>query len=120
MLECFVCHHRSEVGAPDPDVDNIANPLARVTLPCAAPDAVGEVGHFVEHHVHLAYDVITIYNDRCTFWRPESYVQDGSIFGDVNLLAPEHRVDPSVQAALPRQLKEQLKGLIGDPVFRVI
>src|SRR6266436_1533510 len=49
VLECFVRHHRSEVGAPDADVDNIANPLARMTRPCAAPDPSGELGHLVSH-----------------------------------------------------------------------
>ncbi len=53
VLERLVGHHRPEVGAADADVDDVADALAGVALPRAAADAVGEVGHLVEHGVDL-------------------------------------------------------------------
>jgi hypothetical protein len=47
-------------------------------------------------------------------------MQDRSIFRDVNLLAPEHRIDPRPQTAFLRQLKKKLNRLFGDSVFRII
>ena len=52
--ERLVRHHRPEVGAADADVDDVADRLARVPLPLARADALGERGHAVEHLVHLA------------------------------------------------------------------
>ena len=40
MSQGFVSHHRSEVGAADSDVDDVANGLAGMTFPRAGPDAV--------------------------------------------------------------------------------
>src|SRR5271166_4861119 len=47
-------------------------------------------------------------------------MQHGPLLGDVDLLSAEHRVDPRAQIRLLGQLKEELKGLIGDPVLRII
>src|SRR5260370_29499408 len=58
MLKGLVGHHRSEVGAPDADVDDIANALTGMALPFAAPDPIGEVGHLIEHSVDLGYHVL--------------------------------------------------------------
>jgi hypothetical protein len=120
VLECFVRHHRSEVGAPDADVDHITNPFARMTRPGAVPDPIGEFGHLVKHRVDLGYHVLAIDNDRCPFGRPESYVQDGSVLRDIYLLASKHGIDPRSQAAFLRQLKEKFKSLVGDPIFRIV
>ena len=47
-------------------------------------------------------------------------MQDGAIFRDVDLLAPEHGVDPRSQAGFLGQLKEQLERFVGDAILRVI
>ena len=101
----LVRHHRPEIGAADADVDDVANPLAGVALPRAAADAVGEVGHLVEHGVHLRHDVLAVDDDRRALRRAQRHVQHGPILGDVDLLAAEHGVDPRPQAALVRQLQ---------------
>src|SRR5262245_12203781 len=36
VLQCFIRHDRTEIGATNADVDDIADPLARVTFPFAA------------------------------------------------------------------------------------
>src|SRR6202030_4204660 len=102
VLERFVRHHWSEVGAPDADVNHIANPFARMTRPCAAPDPIGEFGHLVNHRVDLGYYVLAIDDNRGSFRCPESYVQDGSVLRNIYLLAPKHGLDPRSQAAFLR------------------
>ena len=120
MLERLVGHHRPEVGAADADVDDVANALAGVALPGAAADPVGEVGHLVEHGVDLGHHVLAIDDDRCPSRRAQRHVQDGAVLRDVDLLAPEHGVDPGAQAGFLRQLQEELEGFVGDAILRVI
>src|ERR1700730_17599908 len=107
MLKGFVGHHRSEVGAPDADVDDIANALTGMALPFAAPDPIGEVGHLIEHSVDLGYHVLAVHDDRRLSRRAQSNVQDASVFRYVDLLAPEHGVHPGSQAAFFCQLQEK-------------
>ena len=58
VAQRLVGHHRAEVGAADADVDDVADRLAGVAGPRAAADALGEVGHPVEHLVDLGDDVL--------------------------------------------------------------
>jgi hypothetical protein len=120
MLQCLIGHHRTQVGAADSDIDDIAYALAGVTLPGAAPYTVGEVGHFVEHIVNIGHDIMTVNNDRCLSWRAQRYVKHGPILGTIDFLASEHGVDPRPQTGLFRQLNKELKRLVRNTVFRVI
>ena len=52
--------------------------------------------------------------------RAQGHVQDGPVLRDVDLLAAEHGVDPRSQAGFLRQLQEELEGLVGDAILRVI
>ena len=54
------------------------------------------------------------------FGRPQRHVQDGSVLGDVDLLAAKHGVDSVSQPAFFRELQEQLQGFVGDAVLRVV
>jgi len=47
-------------------------------------------------------------------------VQDGTLLGDVDLVALKHRVDARAQAGLLGELQQQRQGLIRDPVLRVV
>src|ERR1700737_1392015 len=107
MLKRLVGHHRPEVGASEADVDDVTNALTSMARPCAAPDAVGEVSHLIEHSVDLRHHVLAVYDDRCLSRCAQSNVQDGSVFRNVDLIAPEHGVDPGSQAAFFRQLQEE-------------
>ena len=120
VLERLVGHHRAEVGAADADVDDVADALAGVALPGAAPDAVGEVRHLVEHGVDLGHHVLAVHDDGGARGRAQGHVQDGPVLRDVDLLAPEHRVDAGAQAGFLGELEEELQRLVGDPVLRVV
>ena len=47
-------------------------------------------------------------------------MQDGSLFGEVDLFTPEHGVNPGSQVGFLGQLQEQLEGFVGDAILRVI
>ena len=93
VLERLVGHHRAEVRAADADVDDVADGLAGVALPLAGADAVGEGGHLVEHRVDVGDDVFSVDEDALAFGRAQRDVQDGAVFGDVDLVAAKHGVD---------------------------
>ena len=86
--------------------------------PLANP--IGEVGHLVEHGMDLGHHVLAVDDDGCAFRGAQGHVQDGPLLGDVDLLAPEHGIDPRSQAGFLGQLEEELQGLVGDAVLRVI
>ena len=52
--------------------------------------------------------------------RAEGDVEDGPVLGDVDLLPPEHGVDPGAQARLLGQPDEEPQRLVGDAVLRVV
>ena len=104
VLQRLVGHDRTEVRAADADVDDVADALAGVALPVAAAHSVGEVGHLVEHRVNLGHDVLAVDYDRRAARRAQRDVQHGAVFGDVDLVAAEHRVDALAQPALLGQL----------------
>ena len=120
ILERLIGHHRAEVGAADADVDDVADRLAGVPLPRAGADAVGEVGHLVEHGVYVGHDVLAVHDDGRAARRTQRHVQHGTVLGDVDLLAAEHRVDPLAQPAFLGELQQQLQRLVGDAILRVV
>jgi hypothetical protein len=70
--------------------------------------------------VNAWYDIFTVHKNGLGARRPQRDMQDRTVFGDVDLLAREHRVDPPAQTGLLRQLQEQRHGLAGDTILRVI
>ena len=86
----------------------------------AAPDAIGELGHLVQHGMHLRHNVLAVHEDGGVFRRAQRDVQHGAVLGDVDLVPAEHRVDALAQAGFLRQLHQQLEGLVGDAVLGVI
>jgi hypothetical protein len=48
---------------------------------------------------------------------PERDVQDRSVFGHVNAVAPEHGIDPLSKACFVSQIYEELESFVGDAVF---
>ena len=99
MLQRFVGHHRTEVGAADADVDDVANAFAGVPFPRAAPHAVGEISHLVEHGVDLGHDVLAVHDDGRPSRRAQGHVQDRAIFRDVDFVAAEHGIDARAEPA---------------------
>jgi hypothetical protein len=47
-------------------------------------------------------------------------MQHSAVFGDIDLFAAKHRVDPRAQTAFFRQLQQKLQRFIGDAIFRII
>ena len=101
MLECLVGHDRPKVGAADADVDHVADAFAGMAFPLAAADAVGEIGHLVEHGVDLGHDILAVHHDGCRLRRAQGHMQDGAIFCDVDLVPAEHRVDALRAGRIP-------------------
>ena len=116
----FIGHHRPEIRAADADVHNVADALAGMAYPCPAADAVGEVGHPVQHLVHVRNDVAPIHRNGRPARRPQRRMEHGPVFGAVDLLALEHGVNPLPQAGFVRELQQELHRLAGDAVLRVI
>ncbi len=91
-----------------------------MTGPGTAADAIAERRHPVEHLVHVGHDIVSVDDDALVAWRAERHVEDGSVLGDVDLLAGEHRVDPRTQSRRFRQPHQEADGLVGDAVLRVV
>ncbi len=63
--------------------------------------------HLVEHGVNLGNHIHAIDEDLRALWSAQRDMQNGALFGDVDLVAREHGVDVLAQAGLLRKLKEQ-------------
>src|SRR6202040_3911076 len=93
VLERLVRHDGAEIGAADPDVDDVANALACMACPGSAPYPVREVRHRVENAVDLRHHVLAVDDDRCTARGAQGDMEDGTVFRHVELVSPEHGVD---------------------------
>ena len=118
--ERLVGHDRPEIGTADADVDDVADPLARVPGPGPAADAIGKVRHPVEHGMNLRHDVLAVDQDRRAARCAQRHVEHGAFLRDVDLLAAEHGVDAGAQAAVLGEADEQRERLVGDAVLRII
>ncbi len=120
MPEGLVGHDRPEIGAADADVDDVADGLAGVAQPGAAAHSLRERGHLVQDGVHPGHDVVPVHHDGGSLRGAQGHVQHGPFLGDVDLLPPEHGVDPGPKPGLLRQLQQQLDGLVGEAVLGVV
>ena len=59
--------------------------LAGVPLPLAAADAVGEIGHLVEHGVDFRHHVLAVDDDGRSLRRAQRHVQHRALLRDVDL-----------------------------------
>src|ERR1035441_6190346 len=110
MLERLISHHRAEIRAANANVDHIADTLPGMAFPRAAPDAVTEVGHLVEHGMHVEDDVLAIHDDRSVFRRAQGCVQDSAVLRKVDLVPLEHRLNALGQTGFGRQFQEEFEG----------
>src|SRR5262249_54246007 len=120
VLERLVRHDRTEIGATDSDIDDIANAFPDVPLPFTATDTIGEVSHAVQYSVDFGDDILSVDKDRCIFWGTEGNVQDGPLFGDIDFFSVEHSVDPCSQTGLRGKLQQELKGFIRNTILGVV
>jgi hypothetical protein len=110
-------HLGAEVGAADADVDDVGDRFAGVAEPGAAAHRVAERFYARQHAVHVARDVLAVHRDRLAFRGAQGGVQDGTVFGGVDLFAGEHRVAQRLDPALARQVLEQFKRAPVEAVF---
>ena len=47
-------------------------------------------------------------------------MQHRPVFGDVDFVAPEHRIDPASQACFFCQFQQQFQGLARNAIFRIV
>ena len=113
-------HDRAEIRAADADVDDIGDGFAGITFPRAGADVVAECLHLLEHAVDIGHDILAVNHDRAVRSVAQGNMKHGPAFGDVDLLAGEHLVDPGLEVARRRQGDQQRHGLIGDAVLGVI
>ena len=67
---------------------------------------MGELPHPVEDSVHARYDVDAVDDDVIGARRPQCHVQHRAFLGHVDLVAPEHRLDPFGETG-PSSQREQ-------------
>ena len=91
-----------------------------MTLPLAAAQPIGEIRHLVENLVNVGNDVVAIDPDIRPARRAQRHMEHGAFFRDIDLVAPEHRVDPFAQPAFLGELEQQAHRLVVDPVLRVV
>src|SRR5207244_1071668 len=75
MTQGFVSHHRSEIGAADADIDDVANGPIRMTAPAAAADLFAKGRHALEDGVNRGHDVDTIDQNSLVCRRPQGDVE---------------------------------------------
>src|SRR6516165_1634471 len=120
MLERFIGHHRTEIRAPYADIDHFANAFAGMTGPSTTTHPVAEVRHLVEHGVNGWDYILTINQDRFFPGSTQRNMQNRTFLRDVDLVTAEHGINVLAQTGFLGELQQELQGLIGDPVFRII
>src|SRR5258706_16229269 len=70
--------------------------------------------------MHAWHDIIPVDFDGCPAGRSQGPVKDGPVFGAVDFLAVEHRVDPLPQSGFLRESREEIKRLVSDAILRVM
>ena len=110
-VEGLVRHRRSEVGPPDPNVDNVRHPVVR-------SNPIREHCHGVKHRVHVRHDVDTIDLEARISGHSERDMTDGAVFGHVDALTGEHRIAPLLDAGALREFDQRPNKIIGDPLLR--
>ena len=85
-------HLRPQVGAADPNVDDIGDPFAVVALPRPAPHRFRKVSHLVQNFGDARHHVFAVHIDGVVGAVPQRDVQHGAVFGGVDLCARKHGV----------------------------
>ncbi len=112
-VERPVRHRRSEVGAADPDVDHVGDPVV-------GAHPVGEVAHRIEHLVHVRDDVRAVDGDHGIAGCTQGDVHRRPVLGDVDVFAGEHRVASCLDAGTLGERDEPGKHRVVDAVLGVV
>jgi hypothetical protein len=104
----------------DPDIDDVADALTGVTLPCPCSHPSGEIGDAVQDIVDQRYDILPIHEDGCTCGCAQRGVKDRTVLGDIGFAAGEHSVDAFRQFRVFCELEQKLERFIDDAILRII
>lgn len=114
--ERFACSHL-QIRTTNTNVDDGVNPLACVTLPLAAANLLGEFLDVLEDLVDALNDALTVDLHLLVGSVAESYMVDGAVFSEVDLLTREHVIAKLLNSSLLGKLNKKLHGLLGDEVL---
>lgn len=109
-----------QIGTADADVDNVGQLLAGKANPLAAADLFRKLLHVVQHAVDAvgpAHDVRAVDLHVPAADIPQRGVVDGTVLGEVDLVAAEHGIALALDAGLLGQLDEQVERLVGQKVL---
>ena len=113
-------HRRSQVRAADADVDDGPDALPGGTDPGAGADAVREIAHPAQHGVHVAGDILAVHREGLTFGQAQRDMEDGPVFGGVDVFAGEHGVAAGLHPGGSGHAQQEPDRLVGDAVLGVI
>ncbi|GCX83613.1 hypothetical protein HmCmsJML084_02633 [Escherichia coli] len=102
--QCFSHHVRAEVRTADPDVHYVSDCFAGISFPLTGNNRFREGFHLLQHCVDFRHYVFAINQNRGIATVTQRYVQHGTVFSAVDLLAREHRLNRARQIALFRQI----------------
>jgi hypothetical protein len=91
-----------------------------VAFPGAAAHPLGEIRHLVQNGMDFGHHVLAVVHDGSAPRRAQGDVQHRALLRGVDPVAAEHGVDAIPQARLLGKLKQQLNGLVGNPVLGVV
>ena len=108
-LEGFGDHDGTEVGSADADIHDVGDRLTRVALPGTRADLLRKGLHMLPGRFDLGHDVCAVDKERLVGGTTEGDVEDRSIFGEIDLLAPEHSVAELFDFSFFEELTEEVK-----------
>jgi len=91
-----------------------------VPPPQAGADAVGKGRHAIKDGLDFRHHVRAIHGNRGSARRAQGGMQHSAVFSEIDLVTPEHRLNPVAKTAILCQRNEQPNGFVRYPVFRVI
>ena len=70
--------------------------------------------------MHARYDIDVVDDNPLALRSTQGDVENGTVFGDVDLIAAKHRADARGQSALACKRQQQLDGFVDDAILRLI
>ena len=120
MLQRFDDHDGTQIGTADADVDDVRHRFARRAFPRTVPHGFGKGFHFFQNGFDLRHDVFAVDINGTVGTVAQRGVQNGAVFGRVNLFARKHRFARLFDAGFARQFDQQFHRVGGHAVFGIV
>ncbi|VVN63754.1 hypothetical protein PS685_04434 [Pseudomonas fluorescens] len=111
---------RAEERAADADIDDVGDWLLGVTAPQTVVNPADQLGHLVQDFMHLGHDVHAVDRQFVGNRATQRGVQGRATFRGVDDFTAEQRLDCAFEVDLIGEVDQQIAGLVGDQVFRVV